>query len=171
MQTIRKSYPYNHVHDATSLQTILKELSGADGVRELKEAPAPSTGAAHSVTKAVTYLQSMMAGDTDSEYLELALGASTDSDSSEDTRTSKARSGRDKKKKKKKDKDEERKDKKNDCPHCKKFHRKKPHKAEPEKCMWNKKYKGYRFKAICDELEVAFKPRHRYEEKKDSDTD
>ena len=25
--------------------------------------------------------------------------------------------------------------------------------------MWNKKYKGYRFKSICDELEVNFKPR------------
>jgi len=24
--------------------------------------------------------------------------------------------------------------------------------------MWNKKYKGYRFKSICDELEVDFKP-------------
>jgi hypothetical protein len=24
--------------------------------------------------------------------------------------------------------------------------------------MWNKKYKGYRFKLICNELEVAFKP-------------
>jgi hypothetical protein len=24
--------------------------------------------------------------------------------------------------------------------------------------MWNKKYKGYHFKSICDELEVAFKP-------------
>ena len=47
----------------------------------------------------------------------------------------------------------------NDCPHCKKFHRKKPHAVEPEKCMWNKKYKGYRFKSICDELEVEFKPR------------
>jgi hypothetical protein len=26
--------------------------------------------------------------------------------------------------------------------------------------MWNKKYKGYRFKSICDKLEVTFKPRH-----------
>jgi len=34
--SFRKSYPYNHLHDATSLQFILKELSGADGVRELK---------------------------------------------------------------------------------------------------------------------------------------
>ncbi len=24
--------------------------------------------------------------------------------------------------------------------------------------MWNKNYKGYRFKSICDELEVVFKP-------------
>jgi hypothetical protein len=28
--------------------------------------------------------------------------------------------------------------------------------------MWNKKYKGYRFKSICDELEVAFKSRHKF---------
>jgi hypothetical protein len=48
MQTIRKSYPYNHVHYATSLAFILKELTGADGVRDYKEAPAPSAGAAHS---------------------------------------------------------------------------------------------------------------------------
>ena len=27
--------------------------------------------------------------------------------------------------------------------------------------MWNKKYKGYRFKSICDKLEVAFKPCHK----------
>jgi hypothetical protein len=28
--------------------------------------------------------------------------------------------------------------------------------------MWNKKYKGYHFKFICNELEVAFKPRHKF---------
>ena len=28
--------------------------------------------------------------------------------------------------------------------------------------VWNKKCKGYRFKLICDELKVAFKPRHNY---------
>jgi hypothetical protein len=26
--------------------------------------------------------------------------------------------------------------------------------------MWNKKYKGCRFKSICDKLKVAFKPQH-----------
>jgi hypothetical protein len=50
--------------------------------------------------------------------------------------------------------------------------------VEPDKCMWNKKYKGYRFKSICDELEVDFKPRIKfladlggYAEKKDSDSE
>ena len=33
MHAIRKKYAYNHVHDAMSLQTILTELAGANGVR------------------------------------------------------------------------------------------------------------------------------------------
>ena len=54
----------------------------------------------------------------------------------------------------------------NDCTHCNKFERRKPHPHIPHnKCMWNKKYKGYRFKSICDELEVNFKPRHKFSSK------
>ena len=54
----------------------------------------------------------------------------------------------------------------NDCPHCKKFKRRKPHThITHDKCMWNKKYKGYRFKSICNELEVNFKPRHKFSSK------
>jgi hypothetical protein len=62
-------------------------------------------------------------------------------------------------KKKKKEKDKDKEPKKNTCPHCKKYHRKKSHRVELDECMWNKKYKGYRFKSICNELKVAFKPR------------
>jgi hypothetical protein len=58
--------------------------------------------------------------------------------------------------------DKDNKPKKNTCPHCKKFHRNKPHQVEPDRCMWNKKYMGYRFKSICDKLKVAFKPRHKF---------
>ncbi len=50
----------------------------------------------------------------------------------------------------------------NTCPPCKKFHHIKPHRVSEDKCMWNKKYKGYQFKSICDELEVVFKPRHEF---------
>ncbi len=185
MHPIRKKYAYNHVHDGTSLQTNLTELAGADRVRALKDAPAPNAGTAHSVATSVSYLNSMMLNsNTDREYTESAYGANSDSGSSEEQRKpreqehkklkkAKAR----KNKKKEKAKDNKPKKKKNTCPHCKKYHRKKPHRVEPDKCMWNKKYKGYRFKSICDELEVEFKPRIKfladlggYAEKNDSDS-
>jgi hypothetical protein len=28
--------------------------------------------------------------------------------------------------------------------------------------MWNKKYKEYHFKSICNKLEMAFKPGHKF---------
>jgi hypothetical protein len=37
-------YSYNHIHDTASLLTILMELAGADGVRVVKDAPAPGAG-------------------------------------------------------------------------------------------------------------------------------
>jgi len=117
------------------------------------------------ISKAANTLRTMMLNsDTDSDYTESTYGASSDSSSSEEQRKSRQHQHKKpkkakarKKKKKEKDKDDE--PKKNTCPHCKKYHRKKPHCVELDKCMWNKKYKGYRFKLICDELEVDFKPR------------
>jgi hypothetical protein len=87
MHAIRKKYMYNHVHDAASLKTILTELVGADGVRVLKDAPAPSAGMAHSVADSVSFLHSMMdGGDTNSEYTESVYGATSTSESSEEVR-------------------------------------------------------------------------------------
>jgi hypothetical protein len=155
---------YNHVHDATLLQDIMKELAGADGVRKLKDAPAPGTGTVHSVADSVSYLQAMMDADTDTDYSESAYAVTSISNLSKETRKprgcnrkSKSRHGGCKKEKKGAKKQHE----KNTCPHCKKFHRIKPHRVSEDKCMWNKKYKGYRFMSICDKLEVAFKPRHK----------
>jgi hypothetical protein len=51
MHAILKIYMYNHMHDATLLQIILKELAGANSVRVLKDPPAPGTGTAHLVAK------------------------------------------------------------------------------------------------------------------------
>jgi hypothetical protein len=84
MHAIRKKYTYNHMHDVTLLQTILTELAGADGVRALKDAPAPNAGTAHSVADSVSFLNTMMNGNTDSEYTESAYNASSDSSSSEE---------------------------------------------------------------------------------------
>ena len=47
--------------------------------------------------------------------------------------------------------------------HCNNFEGKKPHPYIPhDKCMWNKKYKGYRIKSICNEFELDFKPRYKF---------
>jgi len=145
MHTIRKKYAYNLVHDATLLQTILTELTGADRVRALRDAPAPNAGTTHSVANSVSFLNFMMLNtDTDSEYTESAYGASSDSSSSEEQRKSRKREHKKPKKakaheKKKKEKDKDDEPKKSTCPHCKKYHCKKPHHIEPDKCIWNKK--------------------------------
>ena len=94
MHAIRKNYTYNHVHYATSLQTILLELAGADGVRALKDAPAPNSGTAHSVANSVSFLNSLMNGDSKSDYTESAYGASSNSSSSKEQRKSHDRNHR-----------------------------------------------------------------------------
>ncbi len=168
MHAICKKYTYNYVHNVSLLQFILKELVGADSVRVLKDALAPGMGTAHLVAKSLSYLQAMMGEDTDSAYTELAYGISSNSNLSKEERKPLARKRNKSQRSKlqgghgkhKKDKDD--KPKKNTFPHYKKFYCKKPHQVEPDKCMWNKKYKGYHFKSICNELEVAFKPHHKF---------
>ncbi len=87
MHTICKKYMYNHLHNAASLQTISTELAGADGVRVLKDAPAPSAGTAHPVAGSVSFFHSMMnGGDTNSEYTKTAYSATSTSESLEEER-------------------------------------------------------------------------------------
>ncbi len=106
-----------------------------------------------------------MDADMDRDYSESAYAATSNSNSSKEMRKprgcdrkSKSRHGRREKDKKGAKKQHV----KITCPNCKKFHRTKPHHISKDKCMWNKKYKGYRFKSICNELEVAFKPCHKF---------
>jgi hypothetical protein len=80
MHTTCKKYMYNHVHNATLLQIILKELLGANSMRVLKDALAPGVGTVHLVAKLVSYLQAIMGEDTDSTYTKLAYGMSSNSD-------------------------------------------------------------------------------------------
>jgi hypothetical protein len=147
MQAICKKNTYNYVHNATLLQDIMKEPAGADGVHKLKDAPAPGTGTVRSVANLVSYLSAMMDADTDTDYLESAYAATSDSESYKETpkprgcerHKSKSHHGGCEKDKKGAKKQQE----KNTCPHCKKFYHIKPHRVSEDKCMWNKKYKGY----------------------------
>jgi hypothetical protein len=127
IQTIRMQYPYNHTHNATSLNKIMQELAAVDAVRSLKES--------------VSLLQQLM--QSSQEYQESAMAATSDSESSGDRKTrSSNRSGRGRSKSRKSRGSG--RGEKNTCTHYKKYRRKKAHPNIPEeKCFWNKAYKGY----------------------------
>jgi hypothetical protein len=126
MHVICKKYTYNHVHNAMSLQTILTGLAGVDGVRVLKDAPAPSAGTAHSVANSVSFLHSMMDGDdSNMEYTKSAYcTASTSKSLEEEHKPRGCNHKKDKqskshgKKEKTKKKEEDEAPAKNTCPHC-----------------------------------------------------
>jgi hypothetical protein len=118
------------------LQDIMKELAGVDRVCELKDVPAPRTGTAHSVADLVSYLSAMMDADTDTDYSESAYAATSDSESYKETRKPR---GRERHKSKSphggREKDKigaKKQQEKNTCPHCKKFHRIKPHRVSKD---------------------------------------
>ena len=106
----------------------------------------------------------------DDDYTESSLGASSDNDDESTATTS--TQGRRRKDKTKKDKatnkkgkeDESRKRKKmNNFLHCKELGQMSPHPhTSQDKCFWNKSYKGWRLRLICNELEVDFKPRSKF---------
>ncbi len=106
-----------------------------------------------------------MDADKDTGYSESAYAATSDSDLSKETckprgRDCKSKSHHGERVKNKKG--AKKQHEKNTCPNCKKIHRTKTHCVSEDKCMWNKKYKGYRFKSICSKIEVAFKPCHKF---------
>ena len=164
---------------------MLDLLAQADTHRNMRNAPAPTELQANAVSSTLAALCGLVQDDmtngsvVGSEY-ETAYAATTDDDSDTSVETHAERRHHQKKERKKKDKKKEKKrlpsrgqrrdtdadNEVNDCPSCKKSKRRKAHPHIPhDKRMWNKKYKGYRFKSICDKLEVNFKPRHMFSSK------
>ena len=176
MQSIRTKYAYNYKHDKALLKVIMRELAKADSMRTLKDAPEPITATVNSVVDIIKQLKTMTGNilrdcydkynkdNTLSDY-DTAYGATTDN-SSTDTKSHKTQRSHKGHKAKEADdstKTKEKKKKKNNCPHCKKFNRCRPHPNVPkDKCFWNKKYKGWRPRMVCDKLEVKFKPRSKF---------
>eukprot|EP00804_Cyclotella_cryptica_P020584 CCRYP_003431-RA/>CCRYP_003431-RA protein AED:0.33 eAED:0.38 QI:0/0/0/1/1/1/3/0/626 len=153
---------------------MLKELAGADGVRKLNDAPAP-TGTANAVSNQVSLLTQLLQQQhdaSDTEHTEAASAVQTDSDSSTKHNNRHRDRGRDNERNNRRggrrggQRGTQRSNSRhppNPCQHCKKFARRKPHPKTPEdRCFWNKRYKGYRGKWICDEMEIAYVPRHKF---------
>lgn len=173
LQTIRRRFPYNHVHDTASIAAMLTELAGADGVRKLHDAPAP-LGTAHAVSDHVSLLSQLLQQQTvesDTDASEYASAVQHDSDSSANTPRKESRRGRgahgdrhpNHRRQDRRERSRSRHHPPNPCLHCKKFARRKPHPNIPgDRCFWNKKFKGYRAKWICDEMEITYTPRHKF---------
>ena len=79
IQTIRQKYPYNHIHDATSIADMLQLFAGADSVRNLSAAPATLPGSALAVDLVSQLLQERDVYDTDDEATEQASAVSAES--------------------------------------------------------------------------------------------
>jgi hypothetical protein len=173
LHKVRAKYPYSYPHNDTSLKDMLQLLNSADSVHTLKEAPPPaSANAVRSVLESmrtyVTNTTTAYADDGDeSNYTESAYGATSDGDST--IRSSRHRRKKSNNKDKTKDDKvgaDKKTKKKNDCPHCKKYGNRRPHPKTPhEKCFWNKEWKGWHPRPVCDELEVTFKQRSKFSAK------
>ena len=162
MQAVRKKYDYNHQHDQASFDDIIAEFSTADRVRDLRDAPEPKEGTALKVQEMTEQLRQLQSAMSDfGEYEESALSAAESDSSKEKRRKKKTKkesrrdSGRGRSRSKSRDRYGEKKPR-NECKHCKK-HRRRAIAHDANRCFWNKEWKGYRPKEICEELGIKYK--------------
>jgi hypothetical protein len=176
MQSICTKYAYNYKYDKALLKVIMTELAKADFVWTLKDFPVPGTATANSVADTIKQLKTMTGNilcncndkydkdDTVSDY-DTEYGATTDNSSTNTKSHKTQRSSKGCKAKEADDstKTKEKKKKKNDCPHCKKFNQRRPHPNIPkDKFFWNKKYKDWNPRMVCNKLEVEFKSHSKF---------
>ena len=177
MAAIRKQYSYDYVHNTTSMKFILKELAGADELRNMKLAPAPNVNKANAVQKYKSTLEdaswsnSSFAESSTSSY---QYGSDFDSSQEECMRVVEQQERRDKKHKK--DKKEKKRnssgtsssvassDTSSDdevlpmtCKYCIKYAKTQhPTRITPDTCMWNKKVRKFRFNSVCKKMSLKY---------------
>ena len=160
LDRIRGAFQAEHVHDAASIVTIMRELAHADATRSLRDAPAPDDepGTANSIVEKLSTLFDSV--EVDSEEGTAAASEGYTSDSSEESaRTSRSRrSGG--ARERARSRRERHTAENNPCPHCKKWGRRVRHPNVPSsKCYWNKKYKGFRPRNVCRKMDIKYKSR------------
>jgi hypothetical protein len=171
---IRRTYPYNHAHNAASVAAILKELAAADAVRNMMEAPAPDepTNRAAAVDDVMSHVQRLVFdSDTETGTAASATTGYRSESSEENARPARSRSrrkkgDRDRGRSKAREKTERPTAANNPCKHCRKWRRRARHpKASEDQCFWNKSWKGFRPRYCCEEMDVPFKARDRFSER------
>lgn len=178
VRKIREKYGHDFVHTDDTLKAVVAELAKADNLRDLRAAPAPSSVAyavaateyPNSAFWATRNLEDLEGDEFETDDDEQAYAATSESESSVET-------VKKRKKKKKASKrsssrsrgsSRSRKDKEQtvnkDCKHCKANRSTSRHPHIPEaNCFWNPKWKGFRPKSICNQMEgVEFKARTKF---------
>ena len=176
---IKKLYPYNHKHDATSLADILAECAEADTARDVRDAPAPG-GKALAANRSIlldTLGQSERSNSTDwSEYDRLyndpEAYINSDGEAYETKRykSERRRDGRSVSSSIASSAAGSNSDSSSakttatdmspvDCKYCTQWKRKKAHppKVPVEQCMWNPKMIGYRFENVCKAMGLKYR--------------
>jgi len=166
MSTFKKAYPYNHVHDATSMSDVLIQCAEADAARNVRDAPAPG-GKALAAHKSIlqdalslhsddsmwseldhppAYGEAYATGRSKSERKRDGKSATSSIASSSDSSSAKTVATA------------------VDCKHCNKAGRTKPHppKVPVDKCMWNPEHVGYRFEYVCKAMGLKYRTPDKY---------
>jgi hypothetical protein len=179
MAAIRKQYNYDHVHDMASTKFILKELAGADELRNMKLAPAPNVNRANAVQKYKSTLEDASWSNSsfaDSSTSSYQYGSDFDSSQEECMRVVEQQERRDKKERKDKKEKKRTSSKKSSavaesetssddedevlpmtCKYCIKYSKTQhPTRITPDTCMWNKKVRKFRFNSVCRKMNLKF---------------
>ena len=171
MQTIRKKYPYNHVHDSISINDMLAEFAGADAVRNLSEAPSSLPEQAAAVDLVSQLLRSDDYDIADDSSTEQAAAVHSDSESSAETRRSRKRTdkrdNRGRSSSRYRGKSRNRRNDSIECKHCEAVDRRPTHYGISEdKCFLNPKRKGWRPEWACEQLGVEYVAEKYFRDKK-----
>lgn len=173
MRDIRAKYDQDHEHDSASLADIIQILGVADGLRDFKVAPGPETANAANdedmSTLHAIVMEAMAAEEEDDDSSDdesVAYAANYEKKKKEEQQRGRSSSrGRSKSRGRSESRPRERKV--NDgCKHCKSYRstRKHPNQSE-EQCYFNPKWKGWRPKWVCNEMEdVVFQGKNRFSE-------
>jgi hypothetical protein len=176
---IRLAYPYNYQHATASITNIVRHLTAADNVRNLADAPGPnnnSPGQANAVDAAMDHVRRLVFDDvstTNDDTYRTAAAASSRSGgyTSEDDKSSKSYKVRGKgkatkegrKKSKSKSRPTELTADNNPCKHCRRHGRRSRHPTvDSANCFWNNRYKGWRPRYVCRQLDMAYHDREYY---------
>jgi len=174
LSDIRLRYAYNHRHDTTSINDIVRYLTAADNVRNLADAPGPNSnnnpGQANAVDAAMDHVRRLVFDDEssdDDDTFGTAAAASTrsgyESDRSDRSYASKARGEKKTKKagrKPTKAPAEEHTAANNPCKYCRRHGRRSRHPTvDGAKCFWNKRYKGWRPRYVCRGMDMKYHDR------------